>query len=69
MLTTIKRRPDIAVSEEFSDFPPILQRIYTQRGINHEEEINHSLARALPPGKLLNVDLGVEHIYKCMQNV
>ncbi len=68
MLTTIKRRPDVTVSEEFNDFPPILQRIYAQRGISSEEEINHSLAKALSPGKLLNVEAGVEHIYKCMQN-
>ena len=68
MLTTIKRRPDITVSEEFNELPLILQRIYAQRGINSEEEINHSLAKALPPGKLLNVEAGVELIYKCMQN-
>ncbi len=68
MLTTIKRRPDVTVSEEFNDFPPILQRIYAQRGISSEEEINHSLTKALPPGKLLNVEAGVEHIYNCMQN-
>ncbi len=68
MLTTIKRRPDVAISEEFADLPPILQRIYAQRGVNSEEEINHSLTKTLPPGKLLNVDAGVQHIYHCMQN-
>ena len=68
MLTTIKRRPDVAISENFNEFPPILQRIYAQRGLTSEEEINHSLTKALPPGQLLNVDAGVKHIYNCMQN-
>lgn len=68
MLTTIKRRPDVTISEDIHDLPPILQRIYAQRGISHEQEINHTLAKALPPGKLLNVEAGVELIYSCMQN-
>ena len=68
MLTTIKRRPDVAISEHINELPPILQRIYAQRGITNEEEINHSLTKALPPGKLLNVDAGVELIYRCMLN-
>lgn len=68
MLTTIKRRPDVTISEHINDLPPILQRIYAQRGISNEEEINHSLAKALPPGKLLNVEAGVELIFDCMQN-
>ncbi len=68
MLTTIKRRPDVAISDQINELPPILQRIYAQRGINSEEEINHSLAKALPPGKLLNVEAGVQLIYRCMQN-
>ena len=68
MLTTIKRRPDVAISEDINELPLILQRIYAQRGISNEEEINHSLAKALPPGKLLNVETGVELIYRCMKN-
>jgi len=67
MLTTIKRRPDVVISEHINELPPILQRIYAQRGISNEEEINHSL-KALPPGKLLNVEAGVELIYRCMKN-
>jgi len=67
MLTVIKRRPDVAISERIHDLPPILQRIYAQRGINSEEEIDHSLTKALPPGKLLNVDAGVELIYQIMK--
>ena len=67
MLTTIKRRPDVPISKDINELPPILQRIYAQRGISDEEEINHSLAKALPPGKLLNVEVGVELIYRCMQ--
>ena len=66
MLTTIKRRPDVSTTEHFQDLPPILQRIYANRGVSHEEEINHSLAKALPPGKLLNVEAGVELIYRNM---
>jgi len=66
MLTVIKRRPDVAISERINELPPILQRIYAQRGISSEEEIDHSLTKALPPGKLLNVDAGVELIYRCM---
>lgn len=68
MLTTIKRRPDVAISDQINELPPILQRIYAQRGISNEEEINHSLTKALPPGKLLNVEVGVALIYSCMQN-
>jgi len=68
MLTTIKRRPDVAISEQINELPLILQRIYAQRGISNEEEINHSLNKALPPGKLLNVEAGVGLIYSCMQN-
>ncbi len=68
MLTTIKRRPEVDLSGLFLDFPPILQRIYAQRGVNNDEEVNHSLSKALPPGKLMNVDAGVELIYRCMQN-
>ncbi len=68
MLTTIKRRPDVAISEDINELPLILQRIYAQRGISNEEEINHSLTKALPPGKLLNVEAGVELIYRCMKN-
>ena len=68
MLTTLKRRPDVDISEDINDLPPILQRIYAQRGICTEDEVNHSLTKALPPGKLLNVELGVELIYKCMQD-
>ncbi|MEJ2115342.1 MAG: single-stranded-DNA-specific exonuclease RecJ [Gammaproteobacteria bacterium] len=68
MLTTIKRRPDVTISEQINELPPILQRIYAQRGISNEEEINHSLAKALPPGKLLNVEAGVELIFNQMQN-
>lgn len=68
MLTTLKRRPDVDISEDINDLPPILQRIYAQRGICKEDEVNHSLTKALPPGKLLNVELGVELIYKCMQD-
>ncbi len=68
MLTTIKRRPDVAISEDINELPLILQRIYAQRGISNEEEINHSLTKALPPGKLLNVETGVELIYHRMEN-
>ncbi|MBT8124306.1 MAG: single-stranded-DNA-specific exonuclease RecJ [Gammaproteobacteria bacterium] len=68
MLTTIKRRPDVAISEDINELPLILQRIYAQRGISNEEEINHSLTKALPPGKLLNVETGVELIYHCMES-
>lgn len=67
MLITIKRRPEIASSEQFSDLPVILQRIYAQRGISTEEEINHSLSKVLTPGDLLNVNSGVELIYRCIQ--
>ena len=67
MLTIIKRRPDVVISEDINELPLILQRIYAQRGISNEEEINHSLAKALPPGKLLNVETGVEFIYRCMK--
>ena len=66
MLTTIKRRPKVALSEHFNDLPPILQRIYAQRGVNSEEEVNHSLSKALPPEKLLNVEAGIELIYRHM---
>ena len=66
MLTTIKRRPEVEPTEYIQDLPPILQRIYAQRGVNNEEEVNHSLTKALPPGQLLNVDAGVELIYHCM---
>jgi len=66
MLTTIKRRPKAALSEHFNDLPPILQRIYAQRGVNSEEEVNHSLSKALPPEKLLNVEAGIELIYRHM---
>ncbi len=68
MLTTIKRRPDVSISTQINELPLILQRIYAQRGISSEEEINHSLKKALPPGQLLNVDAGVALIYHCMQN-
>ncbi|MEM7400643.1 MAG: single-stranded-DNA-specific exonuclease RecJ [Pseudomonadota bacterium] len=67
MLTVIKRRPDVAINERIHELPPILQRVYAQRGINSEEEIDHSLTKALPPGKLMNVDAGVELIYQCME--
>lgn len=67
MLPTIKRRPEAEISECFKNLPPILQRVYAQRGVNSEEEVNHSLSKALPPGKLLNVDKGVELIYSCMK--
>ena len=67
MLTTIKRRPEVVIGEHFDKFPPILQRIYAQRGVNSEEEVNHSLSKALPPGKLLNVEAGVELIFRCMR--
>ena len=67
MLTTIKRRPEVVIGEHFEEFPPILQRIYAQRGVNSEEEVNHSLSKALPPGKLLNVEAGVELIFRCMR--
>lgn len=67
MLTTIKRRPEAVIGELFDEFPPILQRIYAQRGVNSEEEVNHSLSKALPPGKLLNVEAGVELIFRCMR--
>ena len=67
MLTTIRRRPDVPISKHINELPPILQRIYATRGISDEEEINHSLTKALPPGKLLNVEAGVELIYRCMQ--
>ncbi len=66
MLTTIKRRPKAALSEHFNDLPPILQRIYAQRGVNSEEEVNHSLSKALPPEKLLNIEAGIELIYRHM---
>ncbi len=68
MLTTIKRRPDVEISAQINELPLILQRIYAQRGISNEEELNHSLKKALPPGKLMNVEAGVDLIYNCMQN-
>ncbi len=67
MLLTIKRRAEIVSKEHFSDLPPILQRIYAQRGISTEEEVNHSLSKALTPGDLLNVTKGVELIYRCFE--
>lgn len=66
MLTVLKRRPDVAIDHRIQELPPILQRIYAHRGIGSEEEIDHSLTKALPPGKLMNVDAGVELIYQCM---
>lgn len=68
MLITIKRRSEIVPKEQFSDLPPILQRIYAQRGITTEEDVNHSLAKALAPSELLNVMDGVELIHKCLKN-
>ena len=66
MLTVIKRRPDVTINQHIRELPPILQRIYAQRGISSEEEIDHSLTKALPPGELMNVEAGVELIYQCM---
>ncbi len=66
MLTVLKRRPDVVIDHRIHELPPILQRIYAHRGIGSEEEIDHSLTKALPPGKLMNVDAGVELIYQCM---
>ena len=67
MLINIKRRVEIVSTEQFTNLPPILQRIYAQRGISTEEEVNHSLANALAPGNLLNINAGVELIYSCIQ--
>lgn len=68
MLTIIKRHPEVQLSGNFLDIPPILQRIYAQRGISNDDELDHSLSKALPPGKLMNLNAGVELIYHCMQN-
>ena len=67
MQPTIKRRPEIKIRECFKDLPPILQRIYAHRGVSSEQEVDHSLSKALPPGTLLNVDNAVELIFDCFQ--
>ncbi len=67
MLTTLKRRSEPMLSEQLQELHPILKRIYTYRGLHHLDEINHSLANALLPGGLSNIQEAVKLIYACMQ--
>ncbi len=67
MLPAISRRPQIEPDGHFSDLPSILRRVYTRRDISNTKEIDHSLARLLPPDKLLNIQAGIELIYYCMR--
>ncbi len=67
MLTTIKRHPGSTAGTLLSDFPPVLQRVYAQRGICNAEEVDYSLSKAVSSEKLLNADTGASLIYRCMQ--
>ena len=67
MFTTIKRRPERAPGKSLGKLPPILQRVYTQRGVNSTSEIDYSLSGMIPPEALLNVNAGARLIYEYMQ--
>lgn len=67
MFTTIKRHPERAPGKSLGKLPPILQRVYAQRGVNSTSEIDYSLSGLIPPETLLNVNAGARLIYECIQ--
>lgn len=51
-----KREIPPVLPPSLSNYPPILQRIFASRGVNHESELNKSLNALLPFHSLLHID-------------
>jgi len=51
---------------QLPDLPPLLQRIYVQRGVTCPEQLNYSLAALIPPAKLGGTAEAAELIHQVM---
>lgn len=57
MATRVKRRTPIRQKAlEQSDLPPILQRVYANRGVSDPTELEMSIQHIIPPEQLLGID-------------
>lgn len=55
----IRRKSIESLADVFSDIHPVLQRIYSTRGIKSKEELDHQFSQLLAFDQLLNIDKAV----------
>ncbi len=69
MVTRVTRR--VPVSEHAlgqSDLPPILQRVYANRGVTDPAELEMSIQHIVPPDQLLGIDQAAELLFNTIAN-
>ncbi len=65
----IVRRHPIAVDGlPTTSFHPVLRRVLQNRGVNHPQEVDHSLQRLLPYADLKNIDAAVNVLVHALEN-
>ncbi len=64
MVTRVKRRPPVQQDAlEQSDLPPVLQRVYANRGVSDPAELEMSIQHIIPPEQLLGIDKAAELLF------
>ncbi|MCE3043880.1 single-stranded-DNA-specific exonuclease RecJ [Legionella sp. 16cNR16C] len=63
----IKRRTIAEVSSTLSSLSPLLQRIYTARGIEHESQLDKRLQSLLPYNELIDIDKASQRLEQALR--
>jgi len=66
MQKKIIRRTTTAALPSLSHLPPLLQHIYTARGVQSHHELEHDLAQLLPYNTLLGIDTAVNLLFTAL---
>lgn len=64
--TIVRRRHDPAASTVLENLHPVLQRVYSTRGIQSSDDIARSLEHLLPFQQLMNIDKAVARLYTAL---
>jgi single-stranded-DNA-specific exonuclease len=63
----IRRRPLPTHAADWPGVPPLLQRVYAQRGVDDAAQLNLDLAALLPPGDLLGVEAAAGRLQQALE--
>ena len=64
----VRRQPHIAAGLQDPSLPPLLQRIYSSRGVERIEELDNSLKGLLPYHQLRDIEPAVEQISAAIES-
>lgn len=59
----IRRTPVCREAQGLADLPPILQRVYANRGVSDPAELEMSIQHIIPPEQLLGIDRAAELLF------